>query len=80
LRSDQSGINVSAIDQYIDDFIAIGCATYEDDALVLDVSSLGVKKVLGSGKISKPIIVKASLFSAKAIEKIEEAGGQAITQ
>ncbi len=80
LRSDQSGINVSAIDQYIDDFIAIGCATYEDDALVLDVASLGVKKVLGSGRISKPVIVKASLFSAKAKEKIEEAGGQAITQ
>lgn len=80
LRSDQSGINVSAIDQYIDDFIAIGCATYEDEAVVLDVSSLGVRKVLGSGRITKPVIVKASLFSEKAKEKIEEAGGQAITQ
>ncbi len=79
LRSDQSGINVSAIDQYIDDFLSIGCAEYEDDQVVLDVSKLGVRKVLGSGRISRPVIVKASLFSQKAKEKIEEAGGQAIT-
>ena len=33
-------------------------------------------KILGSGKISKPLIVKASKFSEGARKKIEEVGGK----
>ncbi|MFA6474872.1 MAG: uL15 family ribosomal protein [Patescibacteria group bacterium] len=35
-------------------------------------------KVLGSGEITKPLLVKASAFSASAKAKIEAAGGKAI--
>lgn len=35
-------------------------------------------KVLGGGKISQPLKVKASAFSKKAEEKIKQAGGEAI--
>ncbi len=34
-------------------------------------------KVLGGGSLTKPINVKASGFSKKAIERIKQAGGQA---
>ena len=37
-------------------------------------------KILGDGDISKPIEVSANSFSKTAIEKIEKAGGKAITQ
>ncbi len=45
----------------------------------VDVTQLGYDKVLGKGKIEKAIIVSAKSFSAKAKEKIEQAGGKAIS-
>ncbi|MCL5239506.1 MAG: uL15 family ribosomal protein [Candidatus Marsarchaeota archaeon] len=35
-------------------------------------------KVLGSGKLAKPAVVKASGFSKSAEEKIKQAGGEAL--
>lgn len=34
-------------------------------------------KVLGDGKLSRPLVVKAHRFSKSALEKIEKAGGKA---
>ncbi|MBI4215052.1 uL15 family ribosomal protein [archaeon] len=48
-------------------------------AAELDLTSLGYYKVLGGGKLTKPILVKASAFSKSAIKKIEQAGGKVIT-
>jgi len=39
---------------------------------------LGKKKVLGRGKLTKPVSVSAAAFSAVARAKIEEAGGEAV--
>lgn len=48
-------------------------------APVLDLTQLGYFKVLGKGTLpSKPLIVKARLFSARAEQKIKEAGGACI--
>ncbi|MEM7821199.1 MAG: uL15m family ribosomal protein [Candidatus Aenigmatarchaeota archaeon] len=49
----------------------------EGDLVKVNVLKLGYDKVLGSGKISKPLIVEAKFFSKNAIEKIERAGGKA---
>jgi large subunit ribosomal protein L15 len=35
-------------------------------------------KVLGDGKLAKPVVVKASKFSKSAEEKIRQAGGEAV--
>ncbi len=37
-------------------------------------------KVLGNGKLSKPVTIVADLFSATARKSIEDAGGKALTQ
>lgn len=48
-------------------------------APVLDLTKLGIFKVLGKGTLpGKPLIVKARLFSARAEKKIKEAGGACI--
>ena len=44
----------------------------------IDISALGFDKVLGDGKITVPLVVKAASFSAGAKSKIEAAGGKAI--
>ena len=48
-------------------------------APVLDLTSKGYFKVLGKGSLpSKPLIVKARFFSARAEKKIKEAGGACV--
>ncbi|MEM5773091.1 MAG: uL15m family ribosomal protein [Candidatus Aenigmatarchaeota archaeon] len=44
----------------------------------INVMELGYEKVLGEGKISKPLTIEAKFFSKKAEKKIEEAGGKAV--
>jgi large subunit ribosomal protein L15 len=44
----------------------------------VDLTKLGYGKVLGGGSLSKPLKIKAHLFSKKAKEKIQKAGGEAI--
>jgi len=46
--------------------------------IVLD--EFGLHKVLGSGTINKALTVKARSFSRHAKEKIEKAGGKAVTE
>ncbi|NHV11773.1 MAG: 50S ribosomal protein L15 [Candidatus Verstraetearchaeota archaeon] len=50
----------------------------KDGRLVIDVTQFGYTKVLGAGRLTKPIIVKARSFTEKAVEKIKEAGGEAV--
>lgn len=44
----------------------------------IDVKDLGFEKVMGAGKISSPLVVKAKSFSKSAIKRLEEAGGKAV--
>jgi len=37
-----------------------------------------MNKMLGGGKVSKPLTVKAYSFSKSAVEKIEASGGEAV--
>lgn len=42
----------------------------------LDLSALGIDKLLSAGEITRPLTVKVKKFSKKAKEKIENAGGK----
>ena len=61
-----------------DKLIESGKASKDGDSIVIDVTELGYDKVLAKGKITKSFIISAPQFSASAIEKIEEMGGEAI--
>lgn len=52
--------------------------SWESGKLIVDITQLELDKVLGKGKITKPIVVKARKFSKSAEEKIKGAGGEAI--
>lgn len=51
----------------------------EKGKLHVDLTSLGYTKLLGTGKISKALIVNVASCSKSAAEKIKEAGGQVLT-
>lgn len=50
----------------------------ENGVPLVDLTRIGYVKVLGAGKVTKPIVVMAHAFSEEAVRKIEEAGGKAI--
>lgn len=68
-------INVGQIDQNAEKL----STEKREKMLVIDLHKHGYTKVLGAGKITTPIIVKAETFSEKAKQKIEKAGGKTIT-
>ncbi|MCW3136548.1 MAG: 50S ribosomal protein L15 [Canidatus Methanoxibalbensis ujae] len=72
-------LNVGEIEEMLDDLIAAGVAEMRDDGSVfVDADALGVDKILGSGRVSTKIVVKAAKISKTAQEKIESAGGKCI--
>ena len=63
LRTVHNSINVSEVDQMLGD---------ED---TIDLTSKGIDKILGSGRVNRAIHVTVEHASSKAIGKIEAAGG-----
>jgi large subunit ribosomal protein L15 len=41
----------------------------------IDLTKLGVDKLLGRGRISKPLNIRVESYTSKALDKIEQAGG-----
>lgn len=72
-------VNLDYLDDNAEKLVQQGLADKDGDKIVIDVTKLGYDKVLGNGKVTKTLTIKAPLFSASAISKIEEKGGEAVT-
>jgi large subunit ribosomal protein L15 len=73
-----NSVNLIYLEEQAENLIASGKASKDGDAIVIDVTELGYDKVLAKGNITKTFKISAPQFSAGAIEKIEELGGEAI--
>jgi len=73
-------VNLAFLDEKLDELVSKGIAKEEKGKVVVDVRELGYNKVLGMGKITKPAIIKSPRFSESATRKIEDAGGEAVTE
>lgn len=71
-------INVGELNERLDELLQSGAAKREGDKFVVDVTKLGYEKVLGGGRVDRPLEVIADKFSEEARRKLEEAGGRAI--
>ncbi|WP_283583161.1 50S ribosomal protein L15 [Limosilactobacillus difficilis] len=72
-RKEYAIINLAALNQF-DDGAEVTPAVLIEKGIVKNLKS-GVK-VLGSGKLTKKLTVKANKFSASAVSAIEAAGGK----
>jgi large subunit ribosomal protein L15 len=52
----------------------------KEGKVFLDLDKLGYNKLLGMGKITKPVVVKVNSSSEAATKKIEEAGGKILKE
>ncbi len=71
-------INVGQIENMIDTLLEQKIATQQNNQITLNLADIGVTKVLGSGNITRAMILTAQHFTKKAIKKIEAVGGTAI--
>lgn len=71
-------VNLSFLDSQSEKLLEKGIASKEGDSIVIDVTDLGYNKVLAKGSITQPLTIKSPAFSASAISKLEEVGGEAI--
>jgi large subunit ribosomal protein L15 len=71
LRRNTNVINIAKLDTLT--------PTTEQGQTILDLTSLGYAKLLGTGKITKALTVKVPTCSKSAAEKIKQAGGKVLT-
>ncbi|MEM2117803.1 MAG: uL15 family ribosomal protein [Candidatus Bathyarchaeia archaeon] len=72
LRQKENIINVGKLDEIAEKI----STSKEKDKILVDLEKLGYTKLLGTGKVTKPLIVKISSCSKSAAEKIKKAGGE----
>jgi large subunit ribosomal protein L15 len=73
-------INVGKLDDLVDKLDSEKKLERKDKKIFLDLESLGYDKLLGTGEIMKPILVKVASYSEAASRKLEEAGGQILKE
>jgi|YelNatPaOPRAMG01_1025707.scaffolds.fasta_scaffold40355_2 large subunit ribosomal protein L15 len=76
LKEKVKTINVGKLDEIAEKL----SAKEENGKFPIDLTSLGYTKLLGAGKITKPLMVKVASCSRSAAEKIKEAGGEILTE
>jgi large subunit ribosomal protein L15 len=73
-------INVGKLDDLADKLDSEKKLERKDKKIFLDLESLGYDKLLGTGEIIKPLLVKVASYSEAASRKLEEAGGQILKE
>jgi len=69
-------MNVGELDEKVKTLLANKQARKLKKGISIDLTKLGVEKLLGSGRVTHPLIVKAVSWSSVAAQKIENAGGR----
>ena len=73
-------INVGKLDDLVDKLESEKKLEKKEKKIFLDLEKLGYNKLLGTGEVSKPMLVKIASYSEAASRKLEEAGGQILKE
>ena len=68
--------NLGELDKKIDQLLAIGKLAKENGKVKVNAETLGIDKLLGTGRITHPLLVTVRQITEKARAKIEAAGGE----
>jgi large subunit ribosomal protein L15 len=73
---EEIAINIGEIDSSADILVERGLAEMKGKRYMIDVTSLGIDKILGSGKVTKKMdLTGVSAITARAREKVTGIGG-----
>jgi len=68
-------INIGKLDDLTDKLEIDKKLERKEQKIFLNLEQLGYDKLLGTGEISKPLLIKIGSYSEAASKKLEEAGG-----
>jgi large subunit ribosomal protein L15 len=68
-------LNIGDLDEKLEEMLKQGFAVELDGKVKVNLSNMGVDKLLGFGKTSKAYEIVVAEFSARAMEKMVAAGG-----
>ena len=71
-------INVGELSQMAERLLAQNKAKEQSGKIAVDLNELGYEKLLGEGKVIRPLAVRVSKYSESAAMKIREAGGEIV--
>jgi len=77
-KKEYVAINLRDLDILVNELAKRNEIPEENGKYVVDLSKYGFAKLLGSGRITKPVVVKVQYSTEKAKEKVEAAGGQVV--
>ncbi len=72
-------MNVSDLEEKMEGFLKDGYAVKEGKAIKVDLTKMGVDKLLGSGQISTALDIMVVDCTETAKQKVEEAGGHILS-
>lgn len=73
-------INVGELEELANKLSAEKTLEKKSGKIFLDLEKLGYNKLLGTGKITQPVLVKVASHSEIASHKLEEIGGQILKE
>jgi len=73
-------INIGQLDQLIHKLTHEKTIQKKKGKTYIDLTQHGYQKLLATGKLTKPLIIKVDSYSQNAAKKIKEAGGQIISK
>jgi len=73
-----TSINIGYIDQNIEKLVKSGIAKQQNGSFTINLADLGFDKLLGTGKVSRKIIITSDYASAGAVDAVKAAGGEVI--
>ena len=71
-------LNVGELDEMADYLVKSNMAEAKEEGIYINLDALSIDKLLGSGKVTKKLIVQGNC-SKNAIEKIVNQGGKIVT-
>lgn len=80
LKREENVINVGELEELVEKLANTGMIAEKNGKMFIDLEKLGYTKLLGTGKINKPLIVKINAFSETAAEKLQKVGGQILRE
>ena len=79
-QTEVSFINVGELDELAPGLVERGFAEQKGGQVAINLSGLGVDKLLGTGRVSGKYVITVGTVSATAKAKVEEQGGQIISE
>ena len=68
-------VNIKTIEDRLDTLVKEGKAKHEGGAYVINLADLGYNKLLGTGNVTKKLMITTDFAAANAVEKVKKAGG-----